>query len=231
MMSQNQNKESKNPGDNVRKRLLDTAEKLFAEKGFACTSVRDITREGHCNIAAINYYFGGKDKLYLEVFNRHLIALRDVRIAGINKVMSESGGNITLEELLDAFATAFIEPLIDKGSGLRFMKLMSHEMVSPQLPAGLFFEKMILPIRVVLQQALSRICPGLDNKKAVLCINSVVAQLIHVIQAQRIFARNDGSIEPLVFDLTKTLEHIVAFSAAGIRAAAKGKVNAKNSTD
>jgi AcrR family transcriptional regulator len=231
MAVSNNNISNSDSGKQVQDRLLDAAEEFFSEKGFEGTSIREITSEAKCNVAAVNYHFGGKDKLYLEVFNRHFITLRDVRIAGINRVMSESGGNVTLEELLGAFATAFIEPLMDKSSGRRFMKLMAREMDSPHLPTGLLLEKMILPIRTVLQQALRQVCPGLDQEKAVLCINSVVAQLIHVIHVQKIFARDDGNIEPLVFDLAKSLEHIVAFSAAGIRAAAEGKVNAQNSTN
>jgi len=48
----------------TRERLLDAAEKLFCQKGFEGTSIRDITAEAGCNIAAVNYHFGGKEKLY-----------------------------------------------------------------------------------------------------------------------------------------------------------------------
>jgi len=46
--------------------LLESAVVLFAEKGFAAASVRDICSEADANIAAINYYFGSKDRLYAE---------------------------------------------------------------------------------------------------------------------------------------------------------------------
>jgi AcrR family transcriptional regulator len=44
-------------------RILQVAEKLFAEKGFDGTSVRDIAREAHINIAMVSYYFGSKEKM------------------------------------------------------------------------------------------------------------------------------------------------------------------------
>ncbi len=50
-------------------RILFVAEKLFAQKGYSRVSIREITREARCNLAAVNYHFGGKRKLYLEVFN------------------------------------------------------------------------------------------------------------------------------------------------------------------
>ena len=41
-------------------RILDVAEILFAEKGFAATSLRLITRKAQVNLAAVNYHFGSK---------------------------------------------------------------------------------------------------------------------------------------------------------------------------
>ena len=43
--------------------ILQVAEKLFAEKGFDGTSIRDISKETKINIAMVSYYFGSKEKL------------------------------------------------------------------------------------------------------------------------------------------------------------------------
>ena len=51
----------------IRERLLDTAEILFAQRGFDGVTVREITRKAHCNQAAVNYYFRSKKNLYLEL--------------------------------------------------------------------------------------------------------------------------------------------------------------------
>ena len=64
----------------VRERLLDAAEGFFSEKGFDSTSVRDLTATADSNIAAVNYYFGGKEKLYIEVFHRRMGAIRNIRV-------------------------------------------------------------------------------------------------------------------------------------------------------
>ena len=48
--------------------IMESAEKLFAEKGFAGTSVRDIADEAGVNLAMISYYFGSKDKLLEALF-------------------------------------------------------------------------------------------------------------------------------------------------------------------
>lgn len=53
------------------KNILDVAQRLFAEKGFVGTSVRDIAKEADVNIAMISYYFGSKEKLLEAIFIRH----------------------------------------------------------------------------------------------------------------------------------------------------------------
>ncbi|OQX35757.1 MAG: TetR family transcriptional regulator [Oceanospirillales bacterium LUC14_002_19_P2] len=53
-------------------RILDAAEYLFAEKGFAETSLRTITSKAGVNLAAVNYHFGSKKALIQAVFTRFL---------------------------------------------------------------------------------------------------------------------------------------------------------------
>src|SRR5690606_19490398 len=53
-------------------RILDAAEQLFAEKGFAETSLRLITSKAGVNLAAVNYHFGSKKSLIQAVFTRFL---------------------------------------------------------------------------------------------------------------------------------------------------------------
>lgn len=54
-------------GERARTRLLDEAERLFAEKGYAKASTREICAAAGLNVAAIHYHFGGKEGLYREV--------------------------------------------------------------------------------------------------------------------------------------------------------------------
>jgi AcrR family transcriptional regulator len=49
--------------------IMETAEVLFADKGFNGTSVRDIAEKAHVNLAMISYYFGSKDKLLESLFD------------------------------------------------------------------------------------------------------------------------------------------------------------------
>ncbi len=205
----------------VRERLLDAAEGLFAERGFEGTSIRELAAAADGNIASVNYYFGSKEKLYEEVFRRHLLPMRDVRIASIDRVMSESGGRPKLEDLLKSFANAFIEPLADETKAARFMKLMGREMVDSYLPSDVFAEEMAIPTLKAIQSALLKACPGLDESRAMLVVYSIVGQLLHAVHIRPMLEQACDAQMPK-YELSRIVDHIVAFSAAGIRAYAEG---------
>jgi len=126
-----------------------------------------------------------------------------------------------LEDLLGSYANAFVEPLVDAQIGRRFIKLMAREMVDQHLPQNIFLEEMIMPVMIALQQALTRICPGLDEASARLAILSVVGQLVQTVTAETMLEQSDRPELPKL-ELAEVVKHIVKFSAAGIRACAEG---------
>lgn len=210
------------PVKGVRERLLEVAEEFFCERGFDGTSVRDLAGAAGCNIASVNYYFGGKEKLYEEVWQRYLISQRNSRVASVDQVMAGGDGTPSLEELLRSFANGFVGSLVDERTGRRFIKLMARELVNPHLPSDMFGHEVIQPTLKVMQQALKKVCPGLDESKTPLIVFSLVGQLIHTIRIKPILQWTDDEALAM-FDPAKLIDHIVAFSAAGIRAYVEGK--------
>ena len=211
------------PEKESRQRLLDSAEQLFAEKGFDSTSVRDLTQLAKCNVASVNYHYGSKEKLYQEVFYNHFTLMRETRITSINRVMQDHGPQTSLEQFIKAFARAFLEPLLDNSSGRLTMRLMMREMTDPRLPADMFFEDMVKPVSAVLLGAMHQICPDLDHRNAQKCVHSLIAQLIHVVQVRIYFTRIQKLDHPML-NLQEMLDHVVQFTAAGMKASLmKGK--------
>lgn len=203
-------------------RLIEVAAESFAEKGFDGTSVRDITTKAKCNVAAVNYHFGGKENLYLEVFRRYMAEMRNIRIAAIEKVMAQKDPKPTLEDLIRAFANAFVEPLINKSSGPKFMKLMLCEMSNPHLPKKIFTEELAGPTLNSLGKGIADICPELEQRKIMLSAVSIISQLVHAVHINEI-VDIDSSVGIPAPNLAEMIDHIVEFSAAGIRAAAQEK--------
>jgi len=214
-------KDKKNNADSVKSvkdRLLDAAEELFCERGFKGTSIRDIAASAGCNIASVNYYFGSKEKLYEEVWRRHLIPMRDARIASINKVMSQTEARPNLEDLLRSFADTFVGSMVDASKASRLSKLMAREYIDSHLPTDMFVNEVIKPTMTAMREAIMITCPGLDESKVLLVIFSVIGQLVHVVHVKTMFEQGGDNLDLPIFDSNAAIDHIVKFSAAGILA-------------
>jgi AcrR family transcriptional regulator len=213
-----------NTEKSVRDRLLDAAEELFCEKGFAGTSVRDIASSAGCNVASVNYYFGGKDKLYEEVWRRHLIPMRDARIAGINEVLSRGEGHFTLEDLLKTFSETFIGPLVEASRTSCLCRLTARECMEQHLPVKMFADEVIKPTMMAVRTALVQTCPKLDESRIPLITFSLVGQLMHLVHMRAMFEQGGEDVDLPSLDLEIAIDHIVKFTAVGIRAYAEGKI-------
>lgn len=203
----------------TRARLLAAAQRLFAERGFEATSVREITAEAGCNVAAVNYHFGGKDRLYLETFRQLLGELRQRRIRRMRADMEAAGDDATLELFLESMANAFLEPLTEPDRGRWLMAMVSRELMDHHLPPDVFVTEFIAPVLDVALEQLKRVGPRLDPTTASMCLMSLVGQLLHVLKAGEMIAEGDA-VQTVPRDLSEHVAHIVRFSAAGIRGCA-----------
>ena len=92
----------------TREALLDAAERLFLEHGPDEVSLRQITAEAGANIAAVNYYFGSKDDLLVEIFQRRMRPINRSRIEALDELLKRSKRPNSKEILY-----AFVRPIFD----------------------------------------------------------------------------------------------------------------------
>lgn len=78
------------------------AERLFALHGFQKVSVRDITAEAKVNLASVNYHFGSKDALLLEIFTRRTAELNRARAKMLHEANAAHAGKPTVRAILEA---------------------------------------------------------------------------------------------------------------------------------
>ena len=74
----------------TRRKLLDTAERLFAEQGYGAVSLRQIIADAEVNLAAIHYHFGSKQELLDEVIMRKAGPVNLERLARLGRLEAES---------------------------------------------------------------------------------------------------------------------------------------------
>ncbi|AFY52637.1 transcriptional regulator [Rivularia sp. PCC 7116] len=86
----------------TKEQILNVAERLFAEKGFAGTSLRNVIREAGVNIAAVHYHFGSKEELFIAVVQRtaqQIVASQLEELAKYENLEEPP----SLENILEAF--------------------------------------------------------------------------------------------------------------------------------
>lgn len=117
--------------------IINVAERLFAMKGFAGTSVRDIAQEADVNVSMISYYFGSKEKLIEALF-----ALRSEE----SRLRLETV--LSLEELGPLQkVNIMLDGILDRVWGQEcFHNIMMRQQLSSERPP--FISKMIMDMKV-----------------------------------------------------------------------------------
>jgi AcrR family transcriptional regulator len=95
----------------TRTRILDAAERLFAERGFHGVSLREITAQAHANTAAVHYYFRRKEDLLEAVVDRRAGIVVEERLKRIKAVLA--GQPHSLEALILAYVTPGLTACFD----------------------------------------------------------------------------------------------------------------------
>lgn len=95
--------DSERVGSSTRDRLLDTAERMFADRGFAGVSLRDIATVAKVNIAAAHYHFGSKAGLFEAVFVRRAAPVCELTHRMLDAAEEWRGRDEHLEQILRAY--------------------------------------------------------------------------------------------------------------------------------
>lgn len=132
-----------------RKEILTAAARLFAEKGFQATGVRDICRAAGANVAAVNYYFRSKEALYQEVFRYLFEALgRPFRELAERPLTTTPQWRGALREWIWSSLDILTDPRPPKSWAAR---LFARERAAPSPAFSILYEKFFEPIRATLE--------------------------------------------------------------------------------
>jgi AcrR family transcriptional regulator len=192
-------------------KILDTAERLFGEQGYAATSLRHIISEAGVNLAAIHYHFGTKEDLLDQLVMRKAGPVNEERLAMLDSLEAAAGaGPVPVEKILQAFlAPPFLR--IDKMPS--FSKLMGRMYGEGMMP--LIVERHFQPVVTRFFAAFRRALPTLSPTELALRLQFMMGSMAHTLCAKQ---QGNGHNPPLPTDGAVLLRALVAFLCGSLQA-------------
>ena len=202
----------------TKERILDAAERLFADNGFPATSMRDITQEAGVNLAAVNYHFGSKEALMIAVLERTTAPINRARLEQLDTLEAAAGdAAVSTEQIVRAFLTPLFEKWCEWGqSDPKFLKLVGriHAEVDQELRAKLLkqFDTIFLRFSTAFQRSLPELEPVEVHWRLLFLIGSMAYTMTW---GASILETDDHARR----DPTVILESLIQFAATGMAAA------------
>lgn len=120
----------------IRSQIIDVAETLFAEHGYALTSTRDIAAQAGVRQSMISYYFKTKRRLFESVIKHRAMALSQQRMRNLETLLKKHDGLPPLTQLVRAFLLPQFSLLHSGPRGIAYVRLQARLHNEPEELSG-----------------------------------------------------------------------------------------------
>lgn len=197
----------------TKERLLTAAEQLFAEHGFAATSLRQLTGRADVNVAAVNYHFGSKENLITEVFRRRFDELSERRLQSLSAAVAADPDH------LEGILAAFIVPAMQigmEGEGAAFVRVVARAYAEKNERLRKFLSDNYGHVLREFARAISRCLPGLPKQDLYWRLDFIAGALTYAMADFGLIRRQPGISEQAHCDLAA--DNLLRFAVAGLKA-------------
>ena len=206
-----------------RDRILDVAERLFAEHGYDGVTIRQIASGAEVDVALASYHFGKKLDLFQAVFGRRAEELNERRLAALREVQAGAGEDgPSVEQIIEAFLRP-LEIAQETGDpGWRhYLALVAYVNNSPYWGKRMMsrmFDKLVNEFVDALRIAL----PDASDKDIYWCYHNLSGALtLTFADTGRIDKLSGGICRSSDFE--EAYDHMIPFVAAGFREVCKSR--------
>lgn len=199
-------------------RILDVAERLFAERGFDAPSLRTITAAANVNLASIHYHFGSKEALVREVLLRRIGPLNAERLRLLDESERKANGApVPLGEILEAFVRPVMKLWAEDPRRLPdAVRLIARLHVEQGERSRGLLKELFLDTGQRFLRALECALPWLPTRelhsRAVFCIGAMALSVLAHGSFQAMLGSGMEVSEPESFE-----QQLVTFLAAGLQ--------------
>jgi AcrR family transcriptional regulator len=200
-------------------RILDAAERLFAEKGFAGTSLREVTALAGVNVAAVHYHFGSKDELLRAVLSRIVEPVNRERLELLERAEADAAPRPPpIEAILEAFIAPDLRVIRDLGErGAVITRFIGRSYTEPTELVRRMVAEQFGELGLRFHRALCRAVPDVPPQELYWRLMAVVGVITYMLATTSEGERGQ-LLEP--DDVEGTLQRMVTFLAPGLVAPA-----------
>ncbi len=205
----------------TKERILDAAERSFADCGFKTTSMRDITAAAGVNLSSVNYHFGSKNALLEALLDRRFTPINQRRIERLSQIeTSGNHGEVQVEQIIRALVSPPFEMLAEWGNGGRnFLRLAGRLYSETDEVRAAVFKKQE-PVITRFTTALEHALPALELNEVRLRILFVVGSMAQTM----IWGESVGPQQKIIGSPDSLIESLVQFATAGMSTMSKNRV-------
>ena len=202
----------------TRERILDAAEKLFADHGFEGASIRAIVDDAKVNLASIHYHFHSKEALLEAVLTRRISIINEARIEWLEAAEAEAAPKPpSAEAVLRAFIVPTVEFAHRDPSGATFVQLMSRMFTEPRFSLTNFLGRKFGDTLARFNHALVEALPDLPKEVVLWRAFFAIGAMHHLLCSSRKVEILSKGLRSRTSDLEMT-EYLVEFAVAGMGA-------------
>ena len=183
----------------TRELIMTAAERLFAERGLASVSARQISEAaGQGNTAAVGYHFGTKTGLIHAIIRRHTQDIEKIRSRMADAVLSGgTGGDASLRDWVSCMVRPSAEHLAALGAPTWFARFAVQVLADPELRPLLLKETFVSPAIRQILKGLGKCLSGLPAPVRAERDDMALALIVHVVaQHERVLADVAGTDSP-----------------------------------
>ena len=205
------------PNDPSRDRLLLAAVEIFAERGFRDATVREICAKADVNAASVNYYFGGKERLYAEALAFAFHQANERYPLG-----DALDTNLPSAVRLTSYIRVFLHKLLDDTALGHHINLVAHEIAQPTSALDSIIQSAIAPQFNLLRGLVSDLLgPGWSEPDVHRFILSIMGQCLMYKHSRSVIDRLCPEVIASPVEIARTAEHIATFSLVAIKSLAE----------
>ncbi|MDQ8185040.1 TetR/AcrR family transcriptional regulator [Pelagicoccus sp. SDUM812002] len=167
-------------------KLIEAAEREFAEKGFHGASIRDITSRAGANVASVNYHFGSKETLFIEMIRYRLEPLNTLRIGMLDTAVAKAGPRpLRIKRIVDILVRPMVESLVGGTHGEYFMRAMGRGMAEETAFMQRLYKDVLATLVTRFRKEMRRTLSDLPETVTITCFTYLRSTLSGVLQIRK----------------------------------------------